>query len=247
MDRMAYVAMTGARQTELAQAVTANNIANASTTGFRADLHGFQSIEVEGPGRTTRVNAVGEVFGTDFQPGTVTTTGRDLDVAIAGSGFFAVQSKDGSEAYTRAGDFRVNAVGQLLTAGGEAVLGERGPVAIPPSTSITIGTDGTVSVTPLGQGPEAQAIVDRIKLVNPPVQDLDKGSDGLFRRTDAASSNADANVAVRVGSLESSNVNIADELVNMISLARRYEMQLKAIETTEENADSAAAMLRLRG
>ncbi|MEO0574601.1 MAG: flagellar basal-body rod protein FlgF [Pseudomonadota bacterium] len=246
MDRMAYIAMTGARQTEIAQTVNSNNLANASTTGFRADLHGFSSVEVQGPGRATRVNAVNERYGTDFAQGTTMTTGRDLDLAIAGDGFFAVQSADGSEGYTRAGDLRVNSVGQLLTAKGDPVIGNGGPVAIPPNASLTIAPDGTVSVTPLGQGPQIQATVDRIKLVNPELSELEKGNDGLFRRKDAAVSDADATVKLTPGALESSNVNVADALVNMIGLARHYEMQVKAIKTAEENADSAAALLRMR-
>ncbi|MEL6868246.1 MAG: flagellar basal-body rod protein FlgF [Pseudomonadota bacterium] len=246
MDRMAYIAMTGARQTEIAQTVNSNNLANATTTGFRADLHGFSSLAVEGAGRPTRVNAINERFGTDFTQGMTVTTGRDLDVAIAGEGFLAVQAADGTEAYTRAGDLRLNNVGQLLTAKGDPVIGNGGPVAIPPSTSVTIGPDGTISVQPLGQGPQTLATVDRIKLVNPTTSELVKGTDGLFRRTDAAPFDADASVKVTPGALETSNVNVADALVTMIGLARHYEMQVKTIKTAEENADSAAALLRLR-
>ncbi|MEL6366676.1 MAG: flagellar basal body rod protein FlgF [Pseudomonadota bacterium] len=184
MDRMAYIAMTGARQTELAQAVTSNNLANISTTGFRADLHGFRSLQVAGEGASTRHNAIAETYATDFSPGATVTTERDLDVAIAGQGFLVVQTADGGEAYTRAGDLRTNSAGQLLTAKGDPVLGDSGPIAIPPSTSITIGTDGTVSVQVLGQGPQTLAAVGRLRLVNPPLASLEKGADGLFRRTD---------------------------------------------------------------
>ena len=246
MDRMAYIAMTGARQTEIAQAVNSNNIANASTTGFRADLHAFRSVGVDGPGYQTRVNAVGESFATDFSQGATMTTGRNLDIAIAGEGFIAVQASDGTEAYTRAGDLRLNTLGQMLTGAGDPVLGDGGPVAIPPAESITIGPDGTISVQPIGQGPQTLAAVDRIKLVNPPIGELEKGPDGLFRRKDAAPSPADGAVRLTPGALETSNVNVAEALVTMIGLARHYEMQVKAIRTAEENADTAASLLAIR-
>ena len=246
MDRLAYVAMTGARQTEIAQTVNSNNLANASTTGFRADLHAFASLPVEGPGRPTRVNAVGETFATDFGQGATLATGRDLDVAIQGDGFFAVQTQDGGEAYTRAGDFRVNSVGQLLTAAGDPVMGEGGPVAIPPSTTVTIATDGTVTVRPLGQADNALAIVDRLKLVKPAIDEIEKSPDGLIRRKDGLVEPSDATVLLTPGALESSNVNVAESLVSMITLARHYEMQVKAIKTAEENADSASQLLKMR-
>ena len=158
MDRMTYVAMNGARQTEIAQTINSNNLANAGTTGFRADLHAFSSLAVAGAGQPTRVNAVGETFATDFTSGAVLTTGRDLDIAVQGAGFIAVQAPDGSEAYTRAGDLRINSAGQLLTSSGDPVVGDGGPVAIPQNASVSIGADGTVSVQPLGQGPETLAI-----------------------------------------------------------------------------------------
>jgi flagellar basal-body rod protein FlgF len=246
MDRMAYIAMTGARQTEIAQAVNSNNIANASTTGFRADLHAFRSLNVDGPGYQTRVNAVGESYATDFSQGATMTTGRDLDIAVSGEGFIAVQAADGSEAYTRAGDLRLNTLGQLVTGAGDLVIGEGGPVAIPPSESITIGPDGTISVQPVGQGPQTLATVDRIKLVNPPIDQLEKGTDGLLRRTDAATSEADGSIRLTPGALESSNVNVAEALVTMIGLQRQYEMQVKAVRTAEENADAAASLLGIR-
>ncbi|MDX1500242.1 MAG: flagellar hook-basal body complex protein [Woeseiaceae bacterium] len=152
MDELIYVAMTGAKQVEYAQAINTNNLANVSTTGFRADLHSFSSIPVEGPGVDTRVNAVVESYGTDHAQGAVINTGRDLDVALRGEGFIAVQAPDGSEAYTRRGDLRVEPGGLLATGDGRLVIGEGGPVALPPNVSMTIGNDGTISVQPLGQG-----------------------------------------------------------------------------------------------
>lgn len=245
MDDMIFLAMSGAKQTEYAQAINTNNLANVSTTGFRADLHSFSSVPIDGPGIESRVNAVVDSYGTDFAKGPIATTGRDLDVAVQGDGFIAVQAPDGTEAYTRAGDLRVEAGGLLSTGAGHLVLGDGGPVAIPPNGSLLIGRDGTISVQPLGQGPETLAIVDRIKLVNPDVAALQKGSDGLLRLADDEIADADASVTLMSGALEQSNVNVARTLVNMIELARQYEMQINVIKTTKENADSAAQMMRL--
>ncbi|MDH3615271.1 MAG: flagellar basal-body rod protein FlgF [Gammaproteobacteria bacterium] len=245
MDEMIYLAMTGAKQTEYAQAINTNNLANVSTTGFRADLHSFSSVPIDGPGVETRINAVVESYGTDFSQGAIATTGRDLDVAMRGEGFIAVQAPDGTEAYTRAGDLRVEAGGLLSTGAGHLVMGDGGPVAIPPNSSLLIGGDGTISIQPLGQGPETLAIVDRIKLVNPDTALLQKGSDGLLRMPDDQVADADASVSLISGALEQSNVNVAKTLVNMIELARQYEMQVNVIKTSEENADAAAQMMSL--
>ncbi len=247
MDEMIYIAMTGAKQTEYAQAINSNNLANVSTTGFRADLHAFSSVPVEGPGVETRVNAVVDSYGTDFSNGPVANTGRDLDIAIQGGGFIAVQAPDGTEAYTRRGDLQESAGGLLTTGSGHLVMGEGGPVAIPPASKITIGGDGTISIQPLGQGPETLSQLDRLKLVNPDPSQLYKGEDGLFRLQDDAVAEADANVKVLSGQLEQSNVNVAKTLVNMIELARQYEMQVNVIRTSEENADQAAQIMRLGG
>jgi flagellar basal-body rod protein FlgF len=245
MDEMVYLAMTGAIQTEYAQTINSNNLANVSTTGFRADLHSFSSVPIDGPGIETRINPVVESYGTDFAQGPVATTGRDLDVAIQGDGFIAVQAPDGTEAYTRAGDLRIEAGGLLSTGAGHLVMGNGGPVAIPPNSSLLIGADGTISVQPLGQGPETLAIVDRIKLVNPDISMVQKGADGLFRLPEDEIAAADANVTLMSGALEQSNVNVAKTLVNMIELARQYEMQINVIKDAEENADAAAQLMSL--
>ena len=245
MDEMLYIAMTGAKQTEIAQSINSNNLANLSTTGFRADLHAFSSLPIEGPGVDTRVNAVTESYGTDLSAGAMQSTGRAEDVAIQGEGYFAVQAADGTEAYTRRGDFRIEPGGLLVNGAGQLVIGDGGPVAVPPNSSLLIGNDGTVSVQPLGQGPETVSIVDRIKLVKPDEAQLAKGPDGLLRLPDGEEAVADATVRVQSGMLESSNVNVAKTLVNMIELARQYEMQVNVIKSAEENADSAAQMMRL--
>jgi flagellar basal-body rod protein FlgF len=245
MDEMIYVAMTGAKQTEYAQSINTNNLANISTTGFRADLHSFSSVPIEGPGVDSRVNSVVESYGTDYTNGPISNTGRDLDVAIQGNGFLAVQGADGKEAYTRAGDLRINAGGLLSTGAGHLVVGDGGPVAVPPNSSLLIGTDGTISLQPLGQGPETLAIVDRIKLVDPDVRALQKGSDGLLRLPNGDTADADAAVRLVSGALEQSNVNIAKTMVNMIELSRQYEMQVNVMRTSKENADAAAQMMRV--
>lgn len=245
MDEMIYVAMTGAKQTEYAQAINSNNLANISTTGFRADLHAFSSVPIDGPGVESRINAVVESYGTDLSQGSVSNTGRELDIAVQGDGYIAIQAPDGGEAYTRAGDLRIEAGGLLSTGAGHLVIGDGGPVAVPPHSSLLVGGDGTISVQPLGQGPETLSIVDRIKLVNPDPAQLSKGSDGLLYLPDGEIADADATVSIMSGALEGSNVNVAKTLVNMIELARQYEMQVNLIKTSEENADSAAQMMRM--
>jgi flagellar basal-body rod protein FlgF len=245
MDEMVYLAMTGAKQTEYAQSINSNNLANISTTGFRADLHSFSNVPINGPGVESRINAVVEGFGTDLSQGSVVSTGRDLDIAIQGAGFLAVQAPDGTEAYTRAGDLRIGSGGLLETGAGHLVLGNAGPVAIPQAASLLIGTDGTVSIQPLGQGPETLAIVDRIKLVDPDPGQLAKGSDGLLRLPDDETASASAAVRMMSGALEQSNVNVAKTLVNMIELSRQYEMQVNVMRTAKEDADAAAQLMRM--
>lgn len=244
MDRFLYVAMSGAKETLRAQAVNNHNLANASTTGFRADLEAFQSRAVAGSGHASRVYATNSTTGWDQTQGALIATGRDLDVGVKGAGWIAVQGTDGQEAYTRAGDLRIDPNGMLMNGAGHPVLGDAGPITIPPNSSVLIGTDGTVSVVPVGQGPETTAMVGRIKLVNPPAQDVVRSEDGLFRMGDGSSAPADASVQLASGVLESSNVNVADAMVNMIELSRQFDLQVKAMRTAEENAASSAQLLR---
>ncbi len=245
MDRMLYVAMTGAKQTLVAQAANAHNLANVSTSGFRADLAAFRAMPVFGPGQPTRVYAMAERPGVDLSAGVVSHTGRELDVAINGEGWIAVQGRDGREAYTRAGDLRVTPNGQLITGAGLPVLGNGGPIAIPQYEKLDIGADGTISIRATGQAAAALATVDRIKLVNPPIEELAKGEDGLMRRRDGREADADARVRLVSGSLEGSNVNAVDALVNMLTLQRQFEMQVKMMRTTEETDAAAAQVMRL--
>jgi flagellar basal-body rod protein FlgF len=246
MDRMLYVAMTGARETLRAQTANNHNLANASTNGFRADLSAFQARYVAGDGYQSRTYATAATTGFDDTQGTSMATGRDLDVAVQGAGYIAVQGLDGREAYTRAGDLRVDTNGQLLTGTGLPVLGDGGPIAVPPYASLTIGADGTVSIVPLGQGPETRAEIGRIKLVNPATPDLEKGADGLLRMKDGSDAVADAATHIASGVLESSNVNVADAMVNMIELQRRFDMQVRAMKSAEDNGAASARLLSLR-
>jgi flagellar basal-body rod protein FlgF len=243
MDRGIYVAMTGAKQIMQAQAVNNHNIANLSTIGFRADAVSFASQPIYGPGYATRVNAVAGDAGTDFSSGVMQDTGRDLDIAVNGNGFIAVQGTDGTEAYTRAGDLRVTPNGAVTTVSGLPVLTESGPLNIPPSTNVTIGSDGTVSVVPQGSAPFAVTQVDRIKLVNPPTATLQKGDDGLFRLKTGGKAKADDSVSVTSGMLESSNVNAAQSLISMIELQRLYEFQIKSINSADTDEQSAERMM----
>lgn len=243
MDRSLYIAMTGAGQNMLATAVHANNLANVSTTGFRGDFTQAKAMPVFG-GLASRAYALTETPATDMAPGTLQESGRDLDVAINGEGWIAVQAPDGSEAYTRAGDLRIDTSGLLLTGSGLPVMGNGAPISLPPAQSVNIGIDGTVSVRPLGASAQEIAEVDRIKLVKPEPRQLFKGEDGLMHSRDGAPILADANVRLESGFLESSNVNAISALTDLISLSRQFEMQIKLMKTTERNAQASAQLLQ---
>ncbi|WP_457666103.1 flagellar basal-body rod protein FlgF [Thiolapillus sp.] len=245
MDRMLYIAMTGARETMTSQAINTNNLANASTTGFRADMESFLSKPVQGPGYPDRVYATIGGADVDLSGGSVQSTGRELDVAVKGEGWIAVQAPNGSEAYTRAGDLQVDSFGILTTGAGFPVLGEGGPIAVPPNGKLDIAQDGTITVQPLGQGVNALAIVDRIKLVKPSPSALTKGEDGLMRLRGGALAEPDASVQIVSGALESSNVNAVESMVRMIELARQFETQVKMMKTAEDNDRAAAELMRM--
>lgn len=257
MDKLLYVAMSGAKQNMQALSINANNLANAKTTGFKADLAQARSMQAFGEGQPTRVFAMTERTSQNFDSGSLLTTGRPLDLAIAGEGWFAVQAPEtgvadvqvgargNGEAYSRQGHLRLTEDGLLETANGEVVLGDNGPITIPlPVNNIQISPDGTIMVQPEGAPSTVQEEVGRIKLVNPDVRMLEKGTDGLFRRKDGQVELANANVKVQGGTLESSNVNPISEMTDMIALQRQFEMQLKMMKTAEEIDASSAALLR---
>ncbi|KAB7627197.1 flagellar basal-body rod protein FlgF [Alkalilimnicola sp. S0819] len=244
MDRMLYLAMTGAKHAMQNQQQVSHNLANANTTGFRADFQALLQAPVSGPGHDSRAYSELATTGSDLSQGAMLNTGRQLDVAIQGEGWIAVQAPDGTEAYTRRGDFHINPNGLLETGDGNLVLGEGGPVAVPPAQKVEIGQDGTLSVVPLGQAANTLAVVDRIKLVQPDNAAMGKGEDGLFRHASGEPQPADANVRVNTGMLESSNVNLVDGLVQMIDNARRYEAYVKLMSEAKSNDEQAQRLLR---
>jgi flagellar basal-body rod protein FlgF len=245
MDRVIYIAMTGAREVTRQQAAVSHNLANVSTPGFRQELSVFRALPVVGEGAKTRAFVAETTPRSDFTPGAIQLTGRPLDVALRGAGWLAVQDASGQEAYTRAGHLQVSQDGLLQTTNGLNVIGDAGPLAVPPEQDILIAKDGTVSTVPVGQNLAGVSIAGRIKLVNPPEQDLKRGDDGLFRLADAQPATADANVQLISGALEASNVNPAEALVNMVSLARQFEMQMKVLSNAEDNHRSADKVLSI--
>jgi len=243
---MIYLAMSAARQMMNGQAQAANNLANANTTGFKADFDAYRAMPLFGEGHPSRVFALAERPGVDFSTGTIEHTGNALDVAISGDGFLAVQAPDGSEAYTRAGEFQLTATGQLLTADGLPVLGNGGPIALPPSETIVIGADGSITTRPAGQEASTLAQIDRLRLVRPlDMGQMVKGADGLFRQKDGNPAPIDATVTVTQGTLERSNVNPVTQMISMIENARQYEMAIKAMDTAQTMDAEGARVLRL--
>jgi flagellar basal-body rod protein FlgF len=234
--------MTGAKQLMQAQALVSHNLANVSTTGFRADLARFEARPIEGPGYASRVNTVATGLGFDRSQGSLVQTGEVLDVAIDGDGWLAIQARDGSEAYSRGGSLKVNSVGLLETERGELVLGDNGPLAVPPYTQIAVAPDGTISIVPQGQGPETMAQIGRLRLVNPEVERLTKRPDGLITVADGPEVEADAGVKVASGFIETSNVNIAATLVDMIEFQRQFEVAVRMMQAADQNASRAASL-----
>jgi flagellar basal-body rod protein FlgF len=244
MDKLAYIAMSGAAEAMKAQAVHANNIANSTTAGFRAELQAQRSLPVYNSGLPTRVYAATHEPGYDFTPGTVVSTGKPLQASIKGEGFFAVQS-DLGEGYNRRGDFSLTSEGFMIDGGGNLVLGEGGPLIIPPADSIEIGTDGMVAIKPLGSAAGTLVDVGRLKLVNPEVNTLQKDSDGLFRSKDGAALPVDEFVTVNPGSYESSNVSVVTEMVELIALSRKFELDVKLMDQADDNSQNQARLLQI--
>ncbi len=245
MDRLLYISTVGAANIERAQALHANNLANVSTTGFRADLARAESRWVEGDGHPARVYGVSEAERVDLSSGVKQATGRMLDIAVEGEGFIAVELPEGGEGFTRDGALRLDSLGRLYSSKGLPVLGEGGPIALPPFESIVIGGDGVITVQPEGQGPDTLVQVDRIKLVNPPADSIEKGAHGLMQRSDDLIEPPDANVKVVSGFLESSNVNAVNEMTEILSLARQFEIEVRMMQTAQQNDEAASQLLRV--
>jgi flagellar basal-body rod protein FlgF len=243
MDRLIYTAMTGAKHLLEQQAVTAHNLANATTTGFRAEMHAFRAVPVVSEGMNTRAFVVETTVGTDLTPGVLQTTGRPLDVAVQGEGFIAIQLPDGTEAYTRNGNLQISENGQLQTRDGFDVMGDGGPIAVPPEVAVTIAPDGTVSTIPTTGSPNAVAQLGRVRLVNPAGDEIVRGGDGMFRLKSGQPAEADAGVQLASGVLEGSNVNVVQAMVQMIENARQFDMQMKMMQNAESNARQASSIL----
>lgn len=247
MDKLVYTAATGLRAHMSAQAAIANNMANASTTGFRADRVVFDRIELKGGGARLEARAPTseEVRGADFAPGAIQQTGRPLDVAVGGEAWLAVQAADGSEAYTRRGDLQVAPSGVLQTGDGFIVMGQGGPITLPPASSVTIGSDGSISIVPQGDATGTPQIVDRLKLASVAGSDVVKGLDNLLRVRGGGALPADLNATVQGGALEGSNVNMTQALVDMIENQRSYEVQANLMKSAKDMDESGASLMRL--
>lgn len=250
MDHAIYTAMGAASQTLNQQAVTASNLANASTPGFRAQLTALRAVPVEGLSLPTRTLVTASTPGADMSQGQLDYTQRPLDVALQQDGWLAVQSADGTEAYTRNGNMQVSPAGQL-TIGGQPVMGEGGPIAVPQGAQLTIAADGTISALNAGDQPNTVAPIGRLKLVKASGTEVERGDDGFFRLSPAAQATrgatlqADASISLMPGVLEGSNVKPVEAMADMISNARRFEMQMKIISSVDENEQRANQLLSM--
>ena len=246
MDKLLYIASSGANQDLVATSLRANNLANAQTNGFKAQLEQARSMPVYGEGLPTRVFAMTESPTNNYESGPMIQTGRDLDVAVQGDGWFAVQDAQGNEAYSRDGNFQLGADGVLEDVHGNMVMGDTGPIFLPvPLDNLNIAADGTISIRPQGAPESVLEEVGRLKLVKPEYRDMERGNDGLFRLQDGSIAQADETVAIRTGMLEGSNVNAIDEMVNMLSLQRHYELQVKMMKKADTLDTRGNMLLRI--
>lgn len=246
MDRLVYTAYSGLRGRMAAQASIANNMANASTVGFRSDSFNMEQLAVKGTGFDGRSLMSEEVVDADRKAGAVISTGRDLDVAIDGDAWMAVQASDGEEAYTRRGDLTIAPSGVLQTGDGFPVIGNSGPITIPPAAKVTIGADGSILVVPPGGELDKPQIVDRLKLVDPKGTTTLKGMDNLLHVKDGGTLPANLDAKVKSGSLEQSNVNVTETLIQMIENQRSYEIQAKMLNTAKDLDEGGASLMRMQ-
>lgn len=244
MNRMLYIAMSGAKEVMLAQANNANNLANANTDGFKQDFNQFRAQHMEGPGWDSRAYALDERPATDFSAGGVKVTGRPLDIMTKENGFLAIQAPDGSEALVRSASLQITPEGDLVDIEGNPILNEGGsPINIPPAKAIEVGTDGTLSFLPADSATNLMVVLDQVRLVEPDIKNLEKGLDGYVRNTGEELDQAV--VKVSNGMLESSNVNTIQALTNMIELSRKYEMQVKMMSTAKTHAQKSDNLVKL--
>jgi len=249
MDRMLFLAVIRPALDAPQQATTSNNLANVHTTGFKADMVAFRALPVIGQGAPTRTYVVDSTVGHNMTAGSMMQTGSDTDFAVGTSGFFAVQAPDGSEAYSRDGGFVIDDAGTMRTRSGLPILSDSGPITVPQGQKINVASDGTVSAFPINQGqsPIIPETVAQIKLVNPGDRAVYKGGDGLFHLQGGGVAQADANVSLVPGALENSNVNAVDSLVQMISHARQFDLNVKMMQTADEDEKSATQIMAING
>lgn len=240
MDRLIYTAAAGARALMLRQDNLTQNLANANTTGYRAEQVAFRAVPVRGEGMTTRVVSIEATASFDDQSGAIEHTGRNLDVAVKGRGYIALQAADGSEAYTRNGRFEINSEGVLVSHAGLPVAGEGGTIQIPENSQVNIAADGTVTAQAVGGTVQT---VGRLKIATAEPGELRKGLDGLLRTQTGEDLAADADARLATGALEGSNVNVVDAMVGMIAASRQFETQMKLLQSAEQNDQRAAQLL----
>ena len=246
MDKALYIAMTGAKHNMMAQTVNANNLANASTAGFKEDLSVARTREIPVVNaHDSRAYAITQTPATDFSAGPLMQTGRDLDIAIDGDAWLAVLDQNGQEVYTRSASLIVDANGQLMTDKGQQVVGNGGPIAVPPYESILVGVDGSITVRGMGQGPEVLVTLDRLKLVTPAQGSLLKNANGDITLREGEVADVDAGARVVSGFIEASNVDAVKAMVEMLSLARQYEAQVKVMQTVGETVDASSRLMQL--
>nr|WP_281392655.1 flagellar basal body rod protein FlgF [Sphingomonas abaci] len=244
---MVYTAATGLRAHMAAQAAIANNMANGSTTGFRADRVVFDRIELKGgPAQiAARMPTAEEVTDADRTAGAIQQTGRPLDVAVSGDAWIAVQAADGQEAYTRRGDLEIAPSGVLQTGDGHIVMGQSGPITLPPASSVSIGADGSITIVPQGADATQTQIVDKLKLASAKGTDTVKGLDNLLYVRGGGTLPEDLDARVQGGALEGSNVNMTQALVDMIENQRSYEVTANLMKSAKDMDESSTSLLRL--
>lgn len=247
MDRLVNTALTAMRGAMARQSAIANNLANANTTGFRAEIANAQAVWIEGQTFRTRAQASEQVLGADMKEGSVTQTGNPLDVALNGDALLAVQASDGSEAYTRRGDLKLSDSGLLTTGDGLPVMGEGGPITLPAYDSVSISKDGGIWIVPQGGDASQPQRIDGLKLASSKGSQIAKGLDGNFREVNGGILPTDPGAAVTAGALEGSNVNATQMLVQMIEASRAWETQIKMIDTAKQLDDSGANLMKMPG
>lgn len=247
MDRLIYTSLSAMRSLMQKQVMTANNLANVNTTGFRGDLTNSESVYLgDGSGAiSARAQATDSRDSADMGSGTSVATGRDLDVALNGDALLGVQARDGTEAYTRRGDLQLTDSGLLTTGDGLPVMGDSGPITLPPADKITIDKTGVVWIVPLGGDPANPVQTDHLKLVSATGSNIAKGNDGLFHVANGGALPSDPNAQLTAGALEGSNVNVTKTLTDMIDASRAWETQVKMLSGAKEMDTSTAELMNL--